>query len=92
MKKQKLGLGKLNLSKSKIAVLNANNIKGGEDSASAFNLCYLSGPGNIIVCPITATCNTANCEHTKNGCETVDVCGSGNCPTIQDTTCIELCY
>ena len=92
MKKQKIELRTLTIKKSKIAQLNANKALGGTDP-SAFDLCYLSGPGNVIVCPITATCNTGgdHCVYTNNGCATVGICGTGNCNTLQDTTCIELC-
>lgn len=90
MKKQKLGLTKLNITKSKVAALNANKATGGTAATDQF--CYLSSPLDIIVCPITATCNTGdNCGHTKNGCETQGICGSGTCNTLLDITCIELC-
>ncbi|MEM6719270.1 MAG: hypothetical protein AAF611_08160 [Bacteroidota bacterium] len=89
MKKQKLGLNKLNVTKSRIATLNAKKQIGGTAATNQF--CYLSSPLDIIVCPFTATCNTGDaCGHTKNGCET-QACGSGNCNTLQDITCIELC-
>ncbi|WP_420570904.1 hypothetical protein [Kordia sp.] len=71
MKKQKLGLNKLNLSKSKIAELNKANAKGGNRESTA--------PQCIFTGPLTGCVVSANCPGT-NGC------GTNNCGT-NDPTC-----
>jgi len=83
MKKQKLGLSKLALTKSRIAELNTLSAKGGGESTAPN--CILTGIYDG--CEITENCNT-------NGCGTVG-CGSNNgCgPTVtqQIITCYEAC-
>ncbi|WP_430411288.1 hypothetical protein [Kordia sp.] len=72
MKKQKLGLNKLSLTKSRIAELNSLNTKGGVESTNP--QCIFTGI--IDGCDVTAN----NCPGTGGG-------GSGfNCGT-QNPTC-----
>jgi len=62
MKKQKLGLNKLSLTKSRIAELNALNAKGGNESTNP--QCIFTGV--IDGCDITENCNTNDCG--SNNC------------------------
>lgn len=73
MKKQKLGVHKLALTKSRIAELNALTAKGGEESTNP--QCIFTG--YIDGCDVTANCNT------NNGCGGT---GTNNCGT-NDPTC-----
>ena len=73
MKKQKVGLNKLSLTKSRIAELNKSNVVGGNESTNP--QCIFTG--YIDGCDVTAnTCRT------NNGCGG----GSNNCGT-NDPTC-----
>ena len=65
MKKQKLGSNKLNLSKSRIAELNKNHIKGGFESTAPN--CLLTGI--FDGCDISANCPATNgCPPGSAGC------------------------
>ncbi len=72
MKKQKLGLNKLSLTKSRIAELNTNSVNGGNRESTAPN-CIFTGP-------LTGCVVTANCPGGTNNC------GTNNCGT-NDPTC-----
>ena len=71
MKKQKLGLNKLSLTKSRIAELNRNNVKGG--GASTATHCIFTGPPTGCVvsenCPGGGT-GTRNCATNDPTCNT----------------------
>lgn len=85
MKKQKLGLSKLNLSKSKIAELNRNSVKGGTRVSTAPN-CLLTGIYDG--CDVTANCNTNNgCGGGTNNCGTNDP----TCNTQAILSCLFAC-
>lgn len=73
MKKQKLGLNKLSLTKSRIAELNSLSAKGGTGRESTAPGCILTGV--IDGCEITK-----NCPGGSGGC------GTNNCGT-NDPTC-----
>ncbi|MBC8756592.1 hypothetical protein H2O64_18110 [Kordia sp. YSTF-M3] len=67
MKKQKLGLNKLSLTKSRIAELNTLNAKGaGRESTNP--QCILTGV--VDGCDITENCNTNDCgsNNCTDGC------------------------
>ena len=82
MKKQKLGLNKLGLKKSRIAELNALNAKGGEESTAPN--CIITGPYDG--CEVSANCNT------NNGCQTNGCTGGcNNTDTREFITCYEAC-
>ncbi|WP_298509213.1 hypothetical protein [uncultured Kordia sp.] len=88
MKKHKLGLNKLALSKSRIAELNRENVKGGWNTASTNPFCFATGYYDDG-CNVTENCNTANhCGGTNN-------CPSAACPpptqTLQLISCYEDC-
>lgn len=90
MKKQKLGLNKLNLAKSSVAELNSQNAKGGWNTASTNPNCIATGIYDG--CQVTGNCNTADHCGT-NGCGTNN-CGSNNCnptQTQQFISCYEAC-
>ncbi|EDP96591.1 hypothetical protein U8527_21710 [Kordia algicida OT-1] len=91
MKKQKLGLNKLNLAKSKIAELNSHNAKGGWNTASTNPDCLATGIYDG--CEVTGNCNTANhCGNTNNGCQTNGCSnGCGNTQTREIISCYEAC-
>ncbi|MCH2192727.1 hypothetical protein [Kordia sp.] len=89
MKKHKLGLNKLALSKSKIAELNRENAKGGCNTASTNPFCIATGYYDET-CDVTALCNTANHCGASNACPPA----TANCnpnQTVQFFTCIESC-
>ncbi|PTX60156.1 hypothetical protein C8N46_107162 [Kordia periserrulae] len=91
MKKQKLGVHKLALTKSRIAELNTANLKGGNGTVSTNPDCIATGPYDG--CDVTANCNTADhCGNTNNGCQTngcTDGCGATQ--TRQFISCYEAC-
>lgn len=86
MKKQKLGLNKLNLSKSRIAELNKQDVKGGWNTASTNPFCIATGYYDEG-CNVTENCNTANqCGGGSNGCQ------SAACPPPTQTQQIISCW
>jgi hypothetical protein len=85
MKKQKLGLNKLSLSKSRIAELNKSSVTGGTGVSTAPN-CILTGI--FDGCPITDNCNTNGCNPgTGNNCQTNDP----TCNTQAILSCLFAC-
>ena len=98
MKKQKVGLNKLSLTKSRIAELNTTNVIGGNESANTH--CIITGPYDPG-CVETENCGTNNCGTNNcgtNNCGTND-CGTNNCDTSncgptqtrQIISCYEAC-
>ena len=83
MKKQKLGLNKLSLTKSRIAELNKSNVKGGGESTAPH--CIFTGP--LTGCVVTANCpgGTGNCG--TNNCGTNDP----TCNTQAILSCLFAC-
>jgi hypothetical protein len=82
MKKQKLGLNKLSLTKSRIAELNKSSVTGGNGESTA--------PGCILTgiydgCEITANCNT------NNGCGGGGGGGGGSNDPLCNTQAILSC-
>ncbi|MCH2192728.1 hypothetical protein [Kordia sp.] len=73
MKKQKLGLNKLSLTKSRIAELNKFSATGGTGRESTAPQCIFTGP-------LTGCVVSANCQGGTNDC------GTNNCGT-NDPTC-----
>ncbi|WP_420570903.1 hypothetical protein [Kordia sp.] len=88
MKKQKLGLNKLSLTKSRVAELNTLNAKGGWGTESTNPFCIATGYYDDT-CDVTANCSAANQCGGTNGCP------SGTCPpptqTRQIISCLEAC-
>ena len=82
MKKQKLGLNKLALTKSRIAELNTLSAKGGGESTAPN--CILTGIYDG--CEITENCNT-------NGCGGSNNCGTNDptCNTQAILSCLFAC-
>jgi hypothetical protein len=91
MKKQKLGLNKLSLIKSRVAELNSLNAKGGWNTASTNPFCIATGYYDDG-CNVTENCNTANhCGGGTNNCGTNN-CGTNNCQTrVELISCFEDC-
>lgn len=84
MKKQKLGINKLSLTKSRIAELNSSSITGGNGESTAPN-CIFTGP-------VTGCVVSANCPGGSNGCETNN-CGTNDpiCNTQAILSCLYAC-
>ncbi|MBC8757605.1 hypothetical protein H2O64_23255 [Kordia sp. YSTF-M3] len=88
MKKQKLGLNKLSLTKSRIAELNTSNVVGGTRRRETTNpQCIITGIYD-------------GCEVTANECQTNIACTNNNCgggsgtttdQTQQFISCYEAC-
>jgi len=89
MKKQKLELNKLALTKSKIAELNRENAKGGWNTASTNPFCIATGYFDDT-CDVTANCDTARHCGT-NGCPSAG-CPSAGCPPTDQTQQLITCY
>lgn len=89
MKKYKLGLNKLALSKSKVAELSRESAKGGWNTASTNPFCFATGYYDDT-CDVTALCNTSN----HCGASNAYPLATANCnsnQTLQFITCIEPC-
>ncbi len=89
MKKQKLGLNKLSLAKSRVAELNSLNAKGGWNTASTNPFCIATGYYDAG-CNVTENCNTADHCGATNGCPP----GTNGCnptQTQQIISCFEAC-
>lgn len=65
MKKQKLGLNKLSLTKSRVATLNSKNVTGGNDVSTA-PWCILTG--EVDGCIISSNCpGSKDCDPSAGG-------------------------
>ncbi|WP_298417357.1 hypothetical protein [uncultured Kordia sp.] len=70
MKKQKLGLSKLSLTKSRIAELNTNSVNGGNRTSTAPN-CIFTGP--LTGCVVSENCPGGGTNGScNNNCQTND--------------------
>ena len=87
MKKQKLELNKLSLTKSRVAELNRNNVKGGIKTSTTPQCIFT---GALDGCDVTANCNTNNCG--TNNCSTNN-CGTNDpaCNTQAILSCLFIC-
>ncbi|MEM6719268.1 MAG: hypothetical protein AAF611_08150 [Bacteroidota bacterium] len=85
MKKQKLGLNKLSLTKSRIAELNTSSVKGGTSAESTAPGCILTG--FIDGCQVSKNCPGSN------GCGNTNNCGSNDptCNTQAILSCLFSC-
>lgn len=84
MKKQKLGLNKLSLTKSRIAELNKSSVNGGNRESTAPN-CIFTGP--LTGCVVSQNCPGSN------GCGESNNCGSNDptCNTQAILSCLFAC-
>ncbi|MEM6685091.1 MAG: hypothetical protein AAF617_04780 [Bacteroidota bacterium] len=87
MKKQKLGLSKLSLTKSRIAELNKLHAKGGFGTESTNPFCIATGYFDDT-CDVSANCSAGN----GNPCGGTNGCPSAACPPPNQTRQIISCY